>query len=521
MAEMTIEQQKAIVIARARRRAAEAGGGQPPSPGASIEQPSALGQSPFRGGVRGEKTLAGTAKPWTPEEVQSSMQGRSDFMRGMAVQAPASVVGMPGDIESLGRLVTSPLGVSQDSFLPTSIEIGNFIGGAPRSKQEQGGRGIGGMIGPPLAMVGARKMGQLAGQLARGSEMRPGVEAVREAGYALPPNLAQDKPSLISRGLSAWGGKTKMEQAASIKNQNVTNAIAAKELGIPPGTQLTKEAFDAVREQAGKAYGAVARTMPEVSTDLSFASGVKQLGGRATKAAEEFPGIFENSGVEKLVQTLSKTDKFSTQAAIDTVRQLRADAGAHLKAFDDPARRAFGQAQRAAADLIDGLMERRLAQVGNATLMQNYRQARQLIAKSHDVEAATNLATGEVSALDLARIADKGKPLTGGLAAIAKMGGAFPSAAREAARYGGGESHSVMDIAAAAASAAGGRYDLAGLALGRPVARSAVLSNPYQNAILGSAGNANIPGASVITPRLLGMMSAQAIQRLRERGNEP
>lgn len=478
------------------------------------------GDSPFRGGVRGEKTLAGTAKPWTPEEVEASKQGRTDFVRGAAIGAPASVLGMPGDLESLARLPLSLAGVSTDSFLPTSTEVGNYIGGEPRSRQEEGGRGIGTLAGPPLAMAGAHKLGQLAAPLVKGGAIRPGAQEVRAAGYAIPPNLAQEKPSLVTRGLSAWGGKTKLDQAASIKNQQVTNAIAAKELGISPGTQLTKETFDAVRSEAGKAYGAVAQAMPEVSTDLTFASGVKQLGGRANKAAQEFPGIFENGGVEKLVETLSRSDRFSTQAALDTVRQLRADAGAHLKAFDDPARKALGQAQRAAADLIDGLLERRLAQVGNDTLMNGYRQARQLIAKSHDVEAATNLATGEVSALDLARMADKGRPLTGGLAAIAKMGGAFPQAAREATRYGGGESHSVTDLAAALASGAAGRYDLAGAIAARPIARSAILSNPYQNAILG-AGNANVPGASAITPRLLGMMSAQNLLRLSQGRNEP
>ena len=520
MAEMTLEQKQALARARAKARVAEAQGAQPQQ-AAAPEQPTAqLGQSPFRGGKRGELTLSGQAKPWTPEDTAGMNRGIADFGRGVAVGAPASVLGMPGDMEALARIPLSLAGASQEPFLPGSQTVGNWIGGEPRSKQEQGGRIIGNMAGPPLAVKGMQKLGQLSAPLVSGSGVRPGAEEVRAAGYVLPPNLAQDKPSLVTRGLSAWGGKTKLDQAATIKNQPLTNAIAAKELGVSPGTQLTKETFDAVREQAGKAYGTVAQTMPEVSTDLTFASGVKQLGGRATKAAEEFPGLFENSGVEKLVTTLSKTDKFSTQAALDVVRQLRADASSHLKAFDDPAARVLGQAQRAAADLIDGLLERRLSQYGNGTLMKAYKDARQLIAKSHDVEAATNLATGEVNALDLARMADKGRPLTGGLAAIAKMGGAFPQAAREASRYGGGESHSVLDAFAATAAGAAGRYDLAGAIAARPVARSMVLSNPYQNAILG-AKNASVPGASAISPRLLQLMTAQNALRLSQGRNEP
>lgn len=496
-------------------------------PGAAAAQPQAapaqqnapLGQSPFRGGVRGELTLSGRAKPSTPADTAAMNKGIDDFGRGAAIGVPSGVIGMPGDIEGLGRFVTSPLGVSRDPFLPTSHEIGDAIAGPAQSRQEEGGRGIGGMLGPPAALKAARTGGEIVGQIAKGGALRPGAAEVRSSGYALPPNLAQEKPSLVSRALSAWGGKTKMEQSASIKNQQVTNAIAAKELGVTPGTQLTKDTFDAVRKEASKAYGAVSAAMPQTSVDLTFASGIRQIGRRATDAAKEFPELAENGEIEKIVSAFANKQTFSTKAAIDQVRQLRHDAASHLKSFDDPAKASLGQAERQAANLIEELIERRLAQVGNHTLMNDYRNARQLIAKSHDVEAATNLQTGEVSALDLARMADKGRPLTGGLAAIAKMGGAFPQASREAARYGGGEAHSVMDAAAAALAAGAGRLDLAGIALARPVARGLVLSNPYQKSVLGGAGNASVPGASAIAPQLL--YGAQNAQRLLENRKEP
>jgi hypothetical protein len=521
MAALTPEQEKLRLIGLARKRMAEAQQ-QGSAPAAQMQEPKApLNQSPFRGGVRGEKTLAGTAKPFTPEDLMAQNKGIDDFARGMAIGAPASVIGMAGDIESLGRLPLSLAGVSRDPMLPTTTEVGNYIrGGPPQSRQEEGGFGIGGMVGPPLASAGMRQLGKVAGYAARGNEPSQIAQEARASGYVIPPNMAQENPSLISKGLSALGGRTKIQQGASAKNQAVTNAIVTKELGLSPNTPLNKESFNAVREQAGKAYEAVKQAMPEVSTDLTFASEVKNLGGRASDVAQEFPELANNSEIENLVSALSKRDRFSTKAAIELVRRLRADATDHFKAFDDPAKKALGGAQKAAANAIEDLIERRLGMSGNATLMNDLRQARTLIAKTHDVEAATNLATGEVSARDLARMMDKGKPFTGGLSAVAKMGAAFPKAAQDVPTFGGTEGLSVTDAILGGASASMGRPDLLSLILARPAARGAVLSNPYQNAVLG-ARNANVPGASAITPNLLRLMSAQGLQRLIEGRNEP
>ena len=70
-------------------------------------------------------------------------------------------------------------------------------------------------------------------------------------------------------------GKVKTQQAASAKNQEVTSAIAAKELGLPPGTTLTEQAFNAVRKQAGQAYKAIANSLPVMKVDSAWKSFVQ------------------------------------------------------------------------------------------------------------------------------------------------------------------------------------------------------------------------------------------------------
>lgn len=375
----------------------------------------------------------------------------------------------------------------------------------------------------PAVVEGAGALGKTAGRiLMSGSGTLDAAKEARRAGYVIPPNMAQTNPSLASKAMSGWGGKVKTQQAASQKNQEVTNRLAAKELGLGPQIQLTKEVFSDVRARAGRAYGGLSEAMPKTSTDLTYEAGMQSLGNRMSEAAQEFPGLVRNKEVETLVTELSNKDSFSTKAAIQLVRSLRHKASTNFKAFDNPERQALASSQREAADLLDDLIERRLTEIGKPNLVKQYKDARQLIAKSHDIEDATNLATGEVSARDIAKLAERGRPLTGGLETIAKAAGAFPKALQDASTFGGTEGHSVLDVLGTVGSVAAGHPEVAGALLARPAARSAVLSNPYQNMIV-RGGGANVsPNAMLpFDTRRLGAANANAFGGLLSNsGNE-
>jgi hypothetical protein len=109
-----------------------------------------------------------------------------------------------------------------------------------------------------------------------------------------------------------------------------------------------------------------------------------------------------------------------------------------------------------------------------------YRAARQLIAKSYDVEGATNTATGDVNARGLARLADKGRPLTDELDTIAQAASAFPKALQPPAGFGHNETWSALDFFGGAAAVAHGNPGVAAGIMLRPAARAALLSQPFQ-----------------------------------------
>jgi len=308
----------------------------------------------------------------------------------------------------------------------------------------------------------------------------------REAGYVLPPAEASRTPTILSQALTGWGGKIKTRQAASVANQEVTNRLATEALGVPKDTMLSEQVFQKVRTDAGKAYDDVRKAVERMTTDEEFRHAISDLGGANSQAAREFPDLMKNPEILKLRSTLLKANRFSTDAAIELVKQLRFNGNANLKAIGDPSKHALGLAQREAANAIDDLIERNLSDIGNADLVSKYKAARELIAKSYDIEGATNAATGDVSARGLARLQNKGRPLSGNLKTIADTANAFPRAMQNVEQVGGLENWSALDFFGSAAALAHGNPSVAGAILLRPVARAAVLSKPYQNAMIGA-----------------------------------
>jgi hypothetical protein len=118
------------------------------------------------------------------------------------------------------------------------------------------------------------------------------------------------------------------------------------------------------------------------------------------------------------------------------------------------------------------------------TLLDRFRNARQIMAKSYDVESVTNVSTGDVSAHGLGKLLQQGKPLTGDLKLIADSANSFSRAFADPARFGGVESYSVFDGAAAAALALHGHPIAATMVGARPLLRARQMSPWYQRRMI-------------------------------------
>jgi hypothetical protein len=329
-----------------------------------------------------------------------------------------------------------------------------------------------------------------------------------KAGYVFPPSaIAEKSPSMTSAALEGLAGHAKTDQLAAIKNAKVTNELGAKALGLPPNTVLSPQVFKDVREQASQAYKAVAQSVANIAPDEDFEAvknslpkalrdDIEQMSGKTTTARTPQGRKF----------TTGRQQGFSPDTGLNKVRDLRFDAKANLKNSEDPEKLRLGLAQWKAAEAIDDLIERNLAAT-RPDLVPAYKAARVQIAKSHNLEAATNVATGDVDPQVLGRLADQGHPLTGELDLIGRVANAFPKVMRDPAKIGGYKSLTVLDLATIMGGTgyALGQGNLAEMLLpaafaSRPVARSAILRPGYQNAMTGAGPTGGIPASVLLGP---------------------
>jgi hypothetical protein len=398
---------------------------------------------------------------------------------GSALLAPRTIAGAAALGAGMGAIQPVAMGGERE----VNVGVGAAAGGVGKAAGDRIAQALANRVNP------SRYLATQAQNAPRDAAMAAG----RDAGYVLPPSQAND--SVVNRVLESLPGKAGTQQAASLKNQAITDRLAKQALGMADNAPLTEQSLQNLRRQAGKAYEAVKSLPGKIKTDADFAKQVASLGNDFEAAAKEFPEIVRNESVEALQKALTKPE-ITPRAAVELVKKLRFDASKNFKAFDDPAKAALAQAQRGAANAIDDLVERSLAQSGDTTTSQAYRAARVLIAKAHDVESALNESTGHVSAKALAKVLEKGKPLTGELETAARFARSFPTATQNTERLSSVLGGTPLDwVMGGGAAAATGNPAMLAAALARPAVRSMLVSAPYQKLMAGPQTYA--PGTSV------------------------
>jgi len=352
--------------------------------------------------------------------------------------------------------------------------IGEQVGGAP-------GAAIGSMVAPIVGSASYR--GAVANRPQRStSQIRTEAQA-RAEGYKFPPS--ETNPTIANRVLEGWAGKLTTRQMASSGNAEVTTRIAKRSLGIPDNRDITEGTLVQIRNNAGQTYESIktfgASNNLRFRTDATFNRDVNRLGGDYKAAVREFPELARNPQIETLQQSL-RVPNVTPTASIELIKKLRFDSSANFKAREDPARLALAQAQRDGANALENLVDRRLIQSGQPELVQNFRNARTIIARTYDVEAALNNATGHVNPKVLSSMQDKGKRLGGGLEVAANTYKAFPRDMQTPEMIGSQPGISPLDVAGSAFIGGSRRPELVGALMARPFVRSGIMSNQYQRA---------------------------------------
>ena len=371
----------------------------------------------------------------------------------------------------------------------------------------------------------ARALGTLAGGVGSSfaaGKLVPGLSTARtlteaeksdqnliDSGYKLLPSQA--RPTQLNKLLEGIGGKYRTGQEMSVPNQENTDKLIREELHLAPDTPLTKQTLENIRAQAGDAYEDIKKIPQPFRTDTQFRQEVKAFGDDAAAINKEFgtakkPAI-DDSLIKEIQEQLNKPE-FSPRALMDRVKGLRAEASTLSQKYGD----VEAQAERAlkidAANALEGLIERNLQALQYpGDLLTKFRAARQLIAKTHDIEETLS-PNFNAEEKKMFQIGQK-KNLTGNLATVAEMGGRYPKATQDVSSFGGTPSVNAVDMSGMLASR---KPEAAGLPLVSGLVRALQRSGPYQRQFVRPTGTETIPDAgllprSLANPSLLNLLN--------------
>lgn len=279
-------------------------------------------------------------------------------------------------------------------------------------------------------MLGGRMGSPTISKPAPAGFVKPAANLIRQqtlknsqgAGYVVPPSTTN--PSMTNKMLESVAGKNQMEQEASLANMEVTNKLVRQALKLADDRPLSPEELSSLRSQAAQSYEGL-KSIGTVEGGGQFSKDLARIAETSRGAARSFPGLAKNE-IEDVVKALDQP-QFDASDAVDATRLLRENADSAFAKGD----KSLGKAYREASNALEAAMERTLEKSGQTDLLKNFRESRQLIAKTYSVEKALNPSTGNVNATKLAAQLAKGKPLSGPLRTAAQFGQAFPKAARE------------------------------------------------------------------------------------------
>lgn len=345
---------------------------------------------------------------------------------------------------------------------------GNIIKGKAINTGAGAAFGAGGQlaankVGSVLQNRLSAKTAEAAAEQSRNSLRDATLAEGRAAGYVLPKS--ETAATFLENRLESIAGKAALKQDATLRNQEVTNAVVRKALNLPENKPITVGALEGLRKQYGQAYDDVASLSKKAFDDVE---GWKQANAEAKQLFESY----NKNGMPDILNA--------------------------------------AKAKRAEAETLQNWIDWHARSAGKPELVKNLTTARKEIAKTYTVERALNKGNGEIDAAVLGRLVDKKAPLSDGLETVGKFQQAFPKFMGEGVRT---PAPGVSQSEALAAAFMGGGTALAtgnplglllaGAPLVRHPARALALSKMLQKAPDYSVGG----GAARLTPGMLGLFS--------------
>jgi hypothetical protein len=251
----------------------------------------------------------------------------------------------------------------------------------------------------------------------------PQLDAIAEAQrlkIALNPTDVEN--SISARAYSAAAGPRGPEALAKINQPRVTE-IAKNELGIDSTTSLTSDSYKQARAKLAAPYDEV-RKLPAMVADETIIKNLDDLRRNENLLGDKGAAKKVNKEIDKAIVNMRQG--LTGADLLDSVRNLRAEA---KQLYKNPSAKpkdiAAANANLAIANQLESMIE---SNITNPKLLDQFRDARQQMARSYVYEEATNFNSGQIDASKLARITAKDNALTGDIKSIGVIAGNNPDA---------------------------------------------------------------------------------------------
>lgn len=325
--------------------------------------------------------------------------------------------------------------------------------------------GVATIVAPVGRAIGAGMAARNAGKAADFAKKAPLTQTLQDgvaAGYVVPPSSVS--PTLYNTVKESISGKIATAQVASTRNQEVTDRLVRRALGLAEDAPLSTDALRAYRTGQVEAGYEPLRQLGTIPADTKFAADlqavIKSNTGKGT-----IPAI-ENNAIKDLANA-HRSQGFDAGDAVDAIRQLRENAQDAFRKGES----ALGRANRQIADAYEAAIERAIP-TNAPKVLEDYQKSRANIARSFSVEDALKEGTGAVDARKLATQLQKDTPLDGDLLTVARFASAFPKATQPPSLVAGAGVHNLKSFA----SSFGG---VAGTIGGGPVVGAAMAAAPW------------------------------------------
>jgi len=253
----------------------------------------------------------------------------------------------------------------------------------------------------------------------------PQIEAAQAAqrlGVAVNP--AEANPNVKTKLLVGATGEALVNAKAAKVNAPKWNELARQDMGLPENTPLTAEAFEKARSAHSAPYDNIRKIgVMQASDDVLGELGGLKLDPLSTSNPEKAAKV--NAVVDRVTSQVASG--LSGENVVGQIRGFRKDASQVLKNPNaSPIDIDIAETNLSIANALENLVE---SNISNPKALTEFRKARTAIAKTYDWERATGVTTKQVDPLQVAKLAEKGKPLTGVLADVANVAGNFPDIA--------------------------------------------------------------------------------------------